>query len=288
MEVRLQESLAKYTSFRIGGPADRLVLASEAEAVEEIRALRKSKTPFFVLGRGSNLLVSDRGFRGTVIKLLPEAPQRTGDRILCSAGTTLSEAAVFARQQGLSGMEFAHGIPGTVGGAVVMNAGAYGGEIKDILTSARVLTREDEIRTVSVQELALGYRSSAVDAAGWIVLSAEFALTPAPEDEIRAKMEELSERRKEKQPLEYPSAGSTFKRPEGYFAGKLIQDAGLKGFSVGDAAVSEKHAGFVINRGKATAAEVYTLIREVQRRVKSQSGVELMPEVRFVGDFSEV
>lgn len=255
--------------------------------------------PVTVIGNGSNLLVGDKGIRGLVIGIgkglseieVTEAVaqdftvQDNGHIITAGAGAILAAVAAKAAEAALSGLEFASGIPGSVGGAVVMNAGAYGGEIKDVLIDATVLTAEGELKTVTRDELDLSYRHSIVPEKGYIVLSARFRLTPKPKDEIKSYMAELRAKRVEKQPLEYPSAGSTFKRPEGYFAGKLIMDAGLRGYSVGDAQVSEKHCGFVVNKGEATAADVLTLIKDVQETVLKQFGVKLEPEVKMIGEF---
>ena len=255
--------------------------------------------PVTVIGNGSNLLVGDKGIRGLVIGIgkglseidVTEAvaqqstAQDNGHIITAGAGAILAAVAAKAAEASLSGLEFASGIPGSVGGAVVMNAGAYGGEIKDVLIDATVLTAEGELKSVTRDELDLSYRHSIVPEKGYIVLSARFRLTPKPKDEIKTYMAELRTKRVEKQPLEYPSAGSTFKRPEGYFAGKLIMDAGLRGYSVGDAQVSQKHCGFVVNKGEATAADVLTLIKDVQETVLKQFGVKLEPEVKMIGEF---
>lgn len=255
--------------------------------------------PVTVIGNGSNLLVGDKGIRGLVIGIgkgmseieVTEAvaqdftAQDNCHIITAGAGAILAAVAAKAAEASLSGLEFASGIPGSVGGAVVMNAGAYGGEIKDVLIDATVLTADGELKTVTRDELDLSYRHSIVPEKGYIVLSARFRLTPKPKDEIKSYMAELRAKRVEKQPLEYPSAGSTFKRPEGYFAGKLIMDAGLRGYSVGDAQVSEKHCGFVVNKGEAAAADVLTLIKDVQETVLKQFGVKLEPEVKMIGEF---
>ena len=240
-----------------------------------------------VIGNGSNLLVGDKGIRGLVIEVGAHmnAVEVHGNILRAQAGALLSQVAAKAAAAGLGGMEFAAGIPGSMGGAVTMNAGAYGGEMKDVIREVTVLTPECEQKVLSREELDLSYRHSCIPKNHFLVLEAELSLTPAPEQEIRAKMAELREKRVEKQPLEYPSAGSTFKRPEGYFAGKLIMDAGLRGYAVGDAQVSEKHCGFVINRENATAAEILQLMKDVQQRVKKQSGVTLEPEVKMIGEF---
>lgn len=285
-----RESMKKHTTFRIGGPADIFVAPdTEEKAARVIQICREQKTPFYVLGNGSNLLVSDQGYRGVIVQIYRNLSEIEveGETIRAQAGAMLSMIARKALDGGLTGFEFASGIPGTIGGAAVMNAGAYGGEMKDVLAEVRVLTPEGEIRDVPATELKLSYRYSVIPGRGWIVLGAKLRLKTGDPREIRARMEELKEKRVSKQPLELPSAGSTFKRPEGYFAGKLIMDAGLRGFSVGGAQVSEKHCGFVVNRGDATAADVRELIREVTARVQRQSGVTLEPEVKLLGEFED-
>ena len=243
--------------------------------------------PFFVLGNGSNLLVSDKGYRGLVISIGKDMAKVTveGSLITAQAGAMLGSVSQMAAKNSLGGMEFASGIPGSIGGAIVMNAGAYDGEMKNIVKEVRVLTMSGDIMTLSNDELEFGYRMSRVKKEGLIVLSVTLLLEPKEQAAIYEKMNDFSTRRREKQPLEYPSAGSTFKRPEGMFAGKLIMDAGLRGYCVGDAQVSEKHCGFVINKGNATAEEIRTLIYDVQRIVNEKFGVTLEPEVIFVGDF---
>lgn len=281
-----REPMSKHTSFRIGGPADFFVQpANEEELWNALHLARQEKVPFFIVGNGSNLLVSDEGFRGMILHtggMLKDIFVE-GDVIYAQAGALLSTVAKTALEHGLAGMEFAAGIPGTLGGAVCMNAGAYGGEMKDILLDAEVLTQEGERLVLPVEELNLSYRHSVIFEKNYVVLAAHIRLSRGDTAEIKNRMNELAGARRDKQPLEYPSAGSTFKRPEGYFAGKLIQDAGLKGYTVGGAQVSEKHSGFVINRGGATAEEVRFLIRQVQQKVRSQFGVELEPEVRMLG-----
>lgn len=281
-----REPMSKHTSFRIGGPADLFVQpANEEELWNALHLAHQEKVPFFIVGNGSNLLVSDEGFRGMILHtggMLKDISVE-GDVIYAQAGALLSTVAKTALEHGLAGMEFAAGIPGTLGGAVCMNAGAYGGEMKDILLDAEVLTQEGERLVLPVEELDLSYRHSVIFEKNYVVLAAHIRLSRGDTAEIKNRMNELAGARRDKQPLEYPSAGSTFKRPEGYFAGKLIQDAGLKGYTVGGAQVSEKHSGFVINRGGATAEEVRFLIRQVQQKVRSQFGVELEPEVRMLG-----
>lgn len=280
--------MSRHTTFRIGGPADFYLCPHSTNEVQEIVEIcKEEKLPYFVLGNGSNLLVSDRGYRGVVIQLWKNFSDITVKDccIQAKAGALLSKVAAEALEAGLTGMEFASGIPGTIGGAAFMNAGAYGGEMKDIIKSVKVLDTQGEVRVLPKEELKMGYRTSIVKEKGYTVLSVELELTRGNQEEIRNTMEDLKERRTSKQPLEMPSAGSTFKRPEGYFAGKLIMDSGLRGFSVGGAQVSEKHCGFVVNKGGATAMDVLNLIREVQRRVKEQFGVDLETEVRFLGEF---
>lgn len=283
-----QESMKKHTTFRIGGPADIFAVPDTIEKAAKIIGIcREQKVPFYVIGNGSNLLVSDQGYRGVVVQVYKNlsAIEIKGDIITAQAGAMLSVIAKKAMAASLTGFEFASGIPGTVGGAAVMNAGAYGGEMKQVLTEVTVLTREGELRRIPSEELKLGYRYSVIPEKGWIVLEAKLKLHRGDYDMIKARMDELKEKRVEKQPLELPSAGSTFKRPEGYFAGKLIMDAGLRGFSVGGAQISEKHCGFVVNTGEATAKDVRDLIREVSRQVKTKFGVELEPEVKMLGEF---
>lgn len=287
MEVRINEPMKVHTSFRAGGPA---AWYAEPETADELGALvslcRKAGMPWYILGNGSNLLVSDRGYPGLMIGTGRfDRLETEGEILRAGAGVLLSRAASMALKCGLTGLEFAAGIPGTVGGACVMNAGAYGSETKDVLLSATVLTPEGQVRRIPAEELGLGYRTSCIPGNGYVVLEAEYALTGGEPEAIKARMDELFAKRREKQPLEYPSAGSTFKRPQGHFAGQLIQEAGLKGFSLGGAAVSEKHAGFVINRNGATASEIYELCMEVKRRVLEQSGVELELEVKLLGEF---
>jgi UDP-N-acetylmuramate dehydrogenase len=286
--VYLNEPMMKHTSFRIGGPADWFVSPGDTEALcGTINLLKAENIPYFILGNGSNLLVSDDGYRGVVIQIGKNMSdiEINGSNVRAEAGALLSTAASRAAAASLTGMEFAGGIPGSIGGACVMNAGAYGGEMKDILKSVTALFKDGTVRKVPCEELELGYRSSALMKNGAIVLEAEMSLAEGDIEEIRRTMDDLRERRVSKQPLDLPSAGSTFKRPEGYFAGKLIMDSGLRGFAVGGAQVSEKHCGFVVNRGGATADDVMTLIRHVRKTVLDTFGVELVPEVRFLGEF---
>ncbi|RKJ05245.1 UDP-N-acetylmuramate dehydrogenase [bacterium D16-54] len=287
-QIRVREPMSRHTTFRAGGPADYYV---EPETRQELAAVldlcRQWGMPYYILGNGSNLLVGDKGYRGVMVALgKPWAEvEAEGCKIRAGAGALLSAAARLALKENLTGMEFASGIPGTVGGAVVMNAGAYGSELSDVLGQVMALTPEGQVQRFSSAELELGYRTSCVCSRRYVVLEAEFILSVGEGAAIRQRMEELAARRRARQPLEYPSAGSTFKRPPGYFAGKLIQEAGLSGFSVGDAQVSEKHCGFVINRGEAAASDILMVCREVQSRVLEYSGVELELEVKLLGDF---
>lgn len=290
VEILVAEPMKNHTTFRIGGPADALALPKTPEEVAEVvHFCHEHAQPYYVLGNGSNLLVSDEGYRGLVLQLYRNFNdiQVNGETITVQSGAMLAAVARTAYQTGLTGLEFASGIPGTIGGAVVMNAGAYGGEMKNVLKEVTVLTKEGEVLVIPAKALELGYRTSVIPKNGWIVLGAVLQLKKGDQEQILARMEELKEQRITKQPLDLPSAGSTFKRPEGYFAGKLIMDAGLRGFTVGGAQVSEKHCGFVVNRGDATAADVWELICEVKRRVKEMTGVELEPEVKLLGDFPQ-
>ena len=287
LQVLKDEPMSRHTTFRMGGPADYFVCPDREQIAEVLAVAKKCGMAITVIGNGSNLLVGDKGIRGLVVEIGSAMNQITVDKehITAGAGALLSQVAAKAAAAELGGMEFAAGIPGSVGGAVTMNAGAYGGEMKDILRTVTVLTPEGELKTLDVSEMDLSYRHSCVPEQQYIVLEAEIELGYKPEEEIRAQMEELRNKRIEKQPLEYPSAGSTFKRPEGYFAGKLIMDAGLRGYRVGDAQVSEKHCGFVINRKNASAQEVRQLMQDVQDKVKAQFGVMLEPEVKMLGEF---
>ncbi len=284
------EPVAKHSTFRVGGPAQYYVEPTVPEAVELIACLRKEGIPFTILGNGSNILVSDKGLPGVVISLAKPAAKFTvshnDSTIIAQAGVLLSQLAAAAADAGLTGLEFAAGIPGSLGGALIMNAGAYGGEMKDVVTEVEVLTTESKIIQIPADKADFSYRHSAMMDDGSIILSAVLQLKPAEDPEqIRARMAELAAARKEKQPLEFPSAGSTFKRPQGHFAGKLIQDAGLAGYSVGGAQVSPKHCGFVVNTGGATAEDVHKLMQHVIATVDNQFGVRLEPEVRLLGEF---
>lgn len=280
------EPMSRHTSFRVGGPAELLFLpGSEAEILTALDAAGEAGAPVTLIGNGSNLLVRDGGIRGLTI-VLGEAfsvVRVEGREIVAQAGAPLARVASVAQAAGLSGLEFASGIPGTLGGGCAMNAGAYGGELKDALVCARALLA-GELRSFTREELGLGYRTSRVLREGGIVLEARFALTPGDPEEIAARMRELNAKRREKQPLNLPSAGSTFKRPEGHFAGALIEGCGLKGARVGGAQVSEKHAGFIVNTGGATASDILALIDHVRDVVLRETGVELEPEVRIIGE----
>lgn len=283
--ILLDEPMSRHTTFKVGGPADVFVVpASVEEAIATVGACRRLGVPYFVLGKGSDLLVSDEGYRGVMVSLEAlNGIEQDGSELICGAGASLKDVANKACELGLAGFEFASGIPGSVGGACFMNAGAYDGCMADVLVSVDVLTGAGDVVTIPVDELALGYRASRIRDEGLVVLSARIALEPGDAAQIRDKIDDLTRRREEKQPLEYGSAGSTFKRPEGYFAGKLIMDSGLKGYAVGGACVSTKHAGFVINKDGATAADVRAVIAHVQDEVERQFGVRLEPEVRFLG-----
>lgn len=286
--VFTEEAMSQHTTFKIGGPADYFLMPDKGEDVGRVIKICKEKEiPYFILGNGSNLLVGDGGYRGAVIQIYRNMSSVTveGNEITAQAGALLSAVAAAAKNASLTGFEFAGGIPGTIGGAVVMNAGAYGGEMKDVLTEVTVMNAEGDIFTLPTEELELGYRTSIIKTAGYIVLEAKIRLKEGDPEVIRETMKDLTIRRTTKQPLEYPSAGSTFKRPEGYFAGKLIMDSGLAGYQVGGAQVSEKHCGFVINAGDATARDVRTLMDNVRDIVYKKYGVTLEPEVKFLGEF---
>jgi UDP-N-acetylmuramate dehydrogenase len=287
LNILQNEPMSEHTSFRLGGVARYFVMPKNAdEVVACLKILSQNGKKFVVIGNGSNLLVSDKGFDGVVICIGRSMSdiRVCKDTIFVEAGALLSRIASVAQKNALSGFEFASGIPGTLGGAVVMNAGAYGGEMKDVVQKTVYLSKDGTIKTLEGEMHGFGYRKS-VFGEGDIVLSSEIKLKPGKAEDIKNYTRELNARRKEKQPLEYPSAGSTFKRPEGYFAAKLIEDAGLKGFSIGGAKVSEKHAGFVINYDNAKSSDVYELIREIQRIVWDKFKVALETEVRFIGEF---
>ena len=285
--VLVDEPMSAHTSFRVGGPADVLVMPqSENELVEAVNLVRSSGQPLYILGKGSNVLVADEGLRGVVVTIgsnLSDVRIREDGIVEADAGASNAKIASAARDAGLAGYEFAAGIPGSVGGAAIMNAGAYGGEFKDVAMGLTCLDSSGERISLSPEQAEWGYRTSAVDRRGLIVLTVTLKLTPEDPSAIQARMDDLAFRRQSKQPLDKPSAGSTFKRPPGHFAGKLIQDAGMQGYQVGGAQVSEKHAGFVVNVGGATASDVLQVIRDVQAAVLEQWEVELQPEVRLWG-----
>lgn len=285
--IHPNEPMSRHTTFRVGGPADVLVTPEAEKLAAVAGACRAAGEPYYIVGNGSNLLVGDGGIRGVVILTREGMDEISADgvRITAGAGALLSRTASLAASHALTGMEFAAGIPGTIGGAVVMNAGAYGGEMRDIIETVTVLDEAGTQHVLSVDELELGYRTSCILKKHYIVTRAVLKLAAGEEQTIRARMKELAAQRTEKQPLEYPSAGSTFKRPEGYFAGKLIMDAGLRGYRVGGAQVSQKHCGFVVNTGNATAQDVRTLIADVSAEVDRQFHVKLEPEIKMIGEF---
>lgn len=286
--INRKESMSKHTTFRVGGAVDCLIEVDSTSTLQKVLPLCKEyNVPYYIIGNGSNLLVGDKGIAGVVLEIC-----RKMNRVECDgtilkveAGALLSKVARVALEQELTGLEFAAGIPGTIGGAVVMNAGAYGGEMKDVIQSVTVLNIEGKIEELSVEALELGYRISCIEKKQYIVLGATLKLKVGKKADIEKRMEELKVQRVTKQPLEYPSGGSTFKRPEGYFAAKLIEDAGLRGFQVGGAQVSEKHCGFVINKEKATAADIVNLMEEVKTKVEEKYQVTLEPEIKRIGEF---
>ena len=285
-DIKIDEKLSSYVNFKVGGPADILLIPkSKEQVIKSVEVCKENKIPFYLIGNGSNILVRDGGFRGVVISLKEvNTIIVDGDKIEAECGAMLKAVSDKAMENSLTGFEFACGIPGTIGGAVFMNAGAYDGEISHVIESADVINEDGKVVTLTKDELDFGYRSSLVMKKGYVVLSATFALKKGTVKTIKELIDDLTNKRESKQPLEYPSAGSTFKRPTGYFAGKLIQDAGLKGYSIGGAAVSEKHSGFVINKGNATAKDITDLIKYIQDEVKRQFGVDLHPEVRIIGE----
>ena len=284
MKILERESMKLHTTFRTGGEADTLI---EVSSVDDVKAAVATYNNLLVIGNGSNLLVSDKGIHQPVLHLLNEFNKielLDDGEIYAEAGALLSRVAAFARDNSLAGLEFASGIPGSVGGAVVMNAGAYGGEMKQVITFVDVFMN-GEVKTIPASEMDFDYRHSRAMDEDMVILAMRVKLIPGNPDEITALMKDFNQRRRDKQPLEFPSAGSTFKRPTGYFAGKLIQDAGLAGFQIGGARVSEKHCGFVINAGNATSKDVYDVIKHVQKTVLEKLGVVLETEVRLIGDF---
>lgn len=286
--IHLQEPMAVHTTFRVGGPADCLIEIENAEQLQKVqRYLYQVEYPFTVVGNGSNLLVSDNGYQGIILQIGRKMSNISvnGNEIVAQAGATMAQVAAEAWKNSLTGLEFASGIPGTVGGGVVMNAGAYGGELAQVVTYVQVLNIQGEFMNLDNDTMEFGYRRSTIRRQPFIVTEVTFELAPGDQETIKAKMDELAVKRREKQPLEFPSAGSTFKRPEGHFAGELIMNAGLRGFQVGGARVSDKHCGFVVNTGNASAADIMDVIWEVQRRVKDRFEVDLEPEVVFLGIF---
>lgn len=286
--IVLNELMSRHTTFRVGGEAACLIKVSSSKELSKlIPFLRQTEHEYFLLGNGSNLLVSDNGYDGVVLKLTGEFEtiKTDGMKIISGAGVSLAKVAGKALEEGLTGMEFASGIPGTLGGAIVMNAGAYDGEMKQIVKEVTVMDQDGNILTLDNETMEFGYRNSVIKNRPFIVLSAVLMLKEGEPAEIKKKMDDFAIQRREKQPLEYPSAGSTFKRPEGYYAGKLIMDAGMRGFSIGGAKVSDKHCGFIINTGNATAMDISDLIKEVQEKVKEQFGIMLEPEIIRIGEF---
>ena len=285
--IKIDELMKNHTSFKIGGPADIYVAP---ETIQQLMAIiqvcKEHKVPYFILGNGSNLLVKDGGYRGVMIHLFKNMGTVTveEEEVYAQAGALLVKVANACLDASLTGFEFAHGIPGTIGGAVYMNAGAYGGEMKHVLLSADVIDQDGQLITLTNEELELGYRTSKIQTGDMIIVGARLSLKTGDPVAIKDKMDDLSQQRRTKQPLTLPSAGSTFKRPQGYFAGKLIMDAQLKGCRIGDAAVSEKHCGFVVNLGEATSKEVIELIHHIQQTVKEQFGQDLHPELRVIGE----
>ena len=284
ISICFEEPLSKHTSFRIGGPAEAMAFPKNREELAEL--LKKSclwdRKPV-ILGAGTNVLAPDEGMKGLIICLkdcLDGMERVDGTSIRVMAGVTMARAAVFAASQGLSGLEFAHGIPGTIGGGVYMNAGAYGGELGSLCREVELIDREGKTHVLTHEQMDFSYRHSCLEETDWIVVSALLSLEPGKEETIRARMKELQVKRLASQPLNYPSAGSAFKRPQGGYAAALIDQAGLKGFRVGDAAISEKHGGFAVNLGKATAEDMKTLLQEVSEKVEAQSGIHLEPEIR--------
>lgn len=286
--IHIEEMMSAHTTFRVGGMVDCLVEPENVEQLQNLQEyLEKKGIPMFILGNGSNLLVSDDGFRGVVIKIGNQMSKITvdGEKITAQAGATMAQIARAAWEHGLTGLEFAAGIPGTVGGGIVMNAGAYGGEMKHVVEQVTVLTADGAMVTFDNPSMQFGYRTSILKFEPHIVTEVVFVLKKGDKDEIKAQMDDLAAKRRDKQPLEFPSAGSTFKRPEGHFAGELIMNAGLRGYQIGGARVSDKHCGFLINAGGATASDVWALMEYVREKVKEQFGVELEPEVLTLGYF---
>lgn len=288
MQMLYNEPMKNHTSFKLGGPADIFIEPDDiSELVETIKNLRENSTPYYIIGNGSNILVSDKGLRGAVVKIGEKfgSVDINDNSIIAECGILLSSLSKMAAKSGLTGMEFASGIPGALGGAVTMNAGAYGGEMKDIIEWVEVLDMDLKLKKLQNAEMRFGYRKSIIEPGKHIVIRCCIRLKKGNPEEINRIMAELTEKRKSKQPIHLPSAGSTFKRPEGHFAGKLIEDAGLRGFSLGGAQVSDLHCGFVVNNGDATAQDVYDLIKHVQKAVYEKFNVKLEPEVKILGEF---
>ena len=284
IEVLYDEPMSEHTSMRVGGKAARFLNAPSGSLPALLTLLRESGEKFAVIGNGTNLLVPDEGYDGSVVRMIPEEPRLSGTEITCCAGTSLAYLATFAAKKDLSGLEFAHGIPGTVGGAVCMNAGAYGGEMSKVVKETAYFYG-GEIKRLTGEEHLFGYRRSFfTEHPGAVVLESTFTLVPGDRKSIEEKMRELMKKRRASQPLNYPSAGSVFKRPEGYFAGKLIEDCGLKGYRIGGACVSEKHAGFIVNKGGASCRDVSELIAYIQKTGEERFGVRLEREVKIIGE----
>jgi UDP-N-acetylmuramate dehydrogenase len=285
-QLKINEPMKAHTSFKVGGPADLLLIPESREQLLAIlKILEGVSLPVFIIGNGSNLLVKDNGFRGIMIKTTGlKKVEIVGETLIAEPGISLKELADVALSAGLTGLEFASGIPGSLGGAATMNAGAYDGEMKHCIKSLEVLTEDGSIKTIPLEDCQFGYRQSILQKNKWVLLAVTIGLSQGDQAAIRDKMADLNSRRSDKQPLEYPSAGSTFRRPEGYYAGQLVQDAGFKGYRLGGAQVSEKHSGFVINKDNATAADILNLIATIQNGVKEQFGVELKTEVIVIGE----
>lgn len=285
-DIRIDEPMKEHTSFKVGGPVDILLTPKDFnQVVDAVKLCKKENIPYYIMGNGSNLLVRDGGIRGVMIKLVKlNKIQVKENRIITESGASLKDISTAALENCLTGFEFACGIPGSVGGAVTMNAGAYNGEISNVIESAKVICNNGEIIVLSREKMELGYRMSSILKNGYTILEVTFNLEKGDKENIVNRIEDLSRRRNEKQPLEYASAGSTFKRPQGHFAAKLIEDSGLKGESVGDAQVSQKHSGFIINKGNATAKDILTLISIVQHRVRQNFNIDLYTEVRIIGE----